>query len=158
SYRGKGPATTGKANHIANTRCSGLLSRGRRKRATTWSRGQSLAATDDQLLVGILEEVSGVYVGESSHYGVRVLFRQDGENWRSFPDECRTVDCLASITSQYHCSRARIVLFISVGYIYTLPSLEIGTKAHMDAHQTPRVRYGVDLPVFRRKNDLRADA
>ena len=49
---------------------------------------QSVAATDSQLLVGILEEVPGVYVGEASHYGVRVLFQQDGENWRSFPDEC----------------------------------------------------------------------
>jgi hypothetical protein len=62
---------------------------------------KSVAATDDQLMVGILEEVPSVYVGESSHYGVRVLFRQDGENWRSFPDECGTTDCLASITSQY---------------------------------------------------------
>lgn len=62
---------------------------------------QSVAATDDRLLVGILEEVPGVYVGESSHYGIRVLFRQDGEIWRSFPDECETVDCLASITSKY---------------------------------------------------------
>ena len=62
---------------------------------------QSVATTDSQLLVGILEEVPGVYVGEATHYGVRVLFQQDGENWRSFPDECRNADCLASITSQY---------------------------------------------------------
>jgi hypothetical protein len=62
---------------------------------------QSVAAADSQLLIGVLEEVPGVYVGESSHYGVRVIFREDGESWRSFPDECGTSDCLASITSQY---------------------------------------------------------
>jgi hypothetical protein len=62
---------------------------------------QGVAATDEQLLVGILEEVPGAYVGESSHYGVRVLFRQDGENWRPFPNECGNVNCVASITSQY---------------------------------------------------------
>jgi hypothetical protein len=62
---------------------------------------QIVAATDNQLLVGILEEVPGVYLGESSHYGVRVLFRQDGENWRSFPNECENAACVPSITSQY---------------------------------------------------------
>jgi hypothetical protein len=59
------------------------------------------AAADGRLLVGILEEVPGVYSGESSHYGVRVLFRQEGAIWRAFPNECGNVECLASITSQY---------------------------------------------------------
>jgi len=60
-----------------------------------------VGATDGPVLVGVLEEVPGVYVGESSHYGVRALFRQVGENWEPFPDECANTECLVSITSKY---------------------------------------------------------
>jgi hypothetical protein len=33
------------------------------------------------MLVGVLEEMPGAYVGEASHSGVQVLFRQDADGW-----------------------------------------------------------------------------
>src|ERR1700733_8390483 len=58
-------------------------------------------ATAEQVLVGVLEEIPGVYSGEASHYGVRVLFRHDANGWQSFPHQCLNSECLASITSKY---------------------------------------------------------
>jgi hypothetical protein len=53
------------------------------------------------VLVGVLEEVPGVYAGESSHNGVRALFRRVASSWQPFPNTCSSVDCVASITSKY---------------------------------------------------------
>ena len=54
-------------------------------------------AADEQVLVGVLEEMPGVYVGESSRYAVRVLFRQAGQDWQPFQNECENAAGLASI-------------------------------------------------------------
>ena len=54
-----------------------------------------------QKIVGVLEEVPGIHTGESSHYGVRVLFRQVDGKWQPFPSKCGTTDCLKSISSEY---------------------------------------------------------
>jgi len=61
----------------------------------------STAAETNQALVGVLEEVPGVYVGESSHFGVRALFINDAGGWHAFPHECANAECLALITARY---------------------------------------------------------
>jgi len=63
--------------------------------------GANAREAADGTLLGVLEEVPGVYVGESSHYGVRVLFQNVGDEWRVFPDVCENTTCLASITAKY---------------------------------------------------------
>jgi hypothetical protein len=55
----------------------------------------------DHTLVGILEEVPGVYAGEKSHFGVRVAFEQNLSGWRAFPFECGNPGCLVSVTEKY---------------------------------------------------------
>ena len=62
---------------------------------------KSARAADGQVLLGVLEEVPGVYVGEPARFAVRVLFQQVAENWQPFPDECENVHCVSSITSKY---------------------------------------------------------
>jgi hypothetical protein len=56
---------------------------------------------DKSALLGVLEEVPGVYAGESSWYGVRVIFQKQGEEWRAFPNECSDLECLKALTSKY---------------------------------------------------------
>lgn len=46
----------------------------------------------DHTLVGILEEVPGVYAGENSHFGVQVAFEQNLGGWHAFPFECGILD------------------------------------------------------------------
>jgi hypothetical protein len=50
---------------------------------------------------GGLKEVPAVYTGEASHYGIRVLFRRDSSGWQPLPNDCSSVECLASTTSKY---------------------------------------------------------
>jgi hypothetical protein len=57
--------------------------------------------SDGRMLVGLLEEVPGIYVGEKAHFGVRVAFERDHGGWRAFPFECSNPKCLASVTTQY---------------------------------------------------------
>lgn len=52
-------------------------------------------------LVGILEEVPGVYAGENSHFGVRVAFEQNFGGWHAFQFECGNPGCLVSVTEKY---------------------------------------------------------
>jgi len=54
-----------------------------------------------ETLVGVLEEVPGVYAGERSHFGVRVSFEKTPEGWHALPHDCGSQACLSSLTSQY---------------------------------------------------------
>jgi hypothetical protein len=64
--------------------------------------GMSLAHTASHgTLVGVLEEVPGVYAGEPSHFGVRVSFENTPEGWRALSHDCSNPACLASVTTHY---------------------------------------------------------
>jgi len=62
--------------------------------ATVFSAGQDL-------VLGVLEDVPGVYAGESDHPGVRVVFRKEGRDWQAFPSHCPDEQCLKRIPSEY---------------------------------------------------------
>lgn len=52
-------------------------------------------------IVGVLEDVPGAYAGQSDFRAVRVVFQKGGNEWKPFPNDCRTPDCLTTITSTY---------------------------------------------------------
>jgi hypothetical protein len=52
-------------------------------------------------ILGLLEDVPGVYAGEADSRGVRVVFQKSGDKWRAFPSKCPNQDCLKSISSSY---------------------------------------------------------
>src|SRR5262249_34896317 len=41
-----------------------------------------------EALIGVLEEVPGIYAGESSWRRVRVVFRKEGNEWQAFTTDC----------------------------------------------------------------------
>lgn len=59
------------------------------------------AAGAQQTVLGVLEEVPGVYTGEPNSYGVRVVFYRDGQVWKAYPDDCRNQACLKAVPLQY---------------------------------------------------------
>ena len=53
------------------------------------------------MVLGVLEDIPGKYQGESDSRRVRVLFQKTGDDWKAFPSECATQDCLKTIGSEY---------------------------------------------------------
>jgi hypothetical protein len=60
-----------------------------------------MAAPSQETILGVLEEVPGNYVGESSWYGVRVIFKKAAGAWWAFPDDCRDEGCLKAIAKEF---------------------------------------------------------
>jgi len=59
-------------------------------------------ASDDSLILGVLEDVPGVYVGEPHIRAVRVVFRKTASGWEVFPGtDCPNQDCLKTADSKY---------------------------------------------------------
>ena len=58
-------------------------------------------AAGQNLILGVLEDVPGVYVGESDVRRVRTTFQKNGQNWTAFPSECSDPHCLKTISSQF---------------------------------------------------------
>jgi hypothetical protein len=58
-------------------------------------------ATGQALVLGVLEDVPGVYAGEPNSRQVRVVFRKVGNEWEAFPSNCPDQSCLKTISSQY---------------------------------------------------------
>lgn len=52
-------------------------------------------------IVGVLEDVPGAYAGQSDFRAVRVVFQKVGDEWNPFPNDCRTLDCLTTVTANY---------------------------------------------------------
>jgi hypothetical protein len=63
------------------------------------------------VVLGVLEDVPGVYASESDHPGVRVVFRKEGHDWQAFPSHCPDPQCLKSISSEYPPEMTWIVAF-----------------------------------------------
>jgi len=53
------------------------------------------------LALGVLEDVPGVYAGEPNSRSVRVLFQKNGSDWEAFPSNCPDESCLKTIASKY---------------------------------------------------------
>ena len=58
-------------------------------------------ATGQAVVLGVLEDVPGVYAGEPNSRQVRVVFRKVGKEWEAFPSSCPDQSCLKTISSQY---------------------------------------------------------
>jgi hypothetical protein len=58
-----------------------------------------LSAQD--VILGILEENHGHYVGEPNYRTVRVVFEKKAYEWRAFPSDCIDQACLKSVTATY---------------------------------------------------------
>src|SRR3984893_6004181 len=54
-----------------------------------------------RVVLGVLEDVPGKYVGEPDSRRVRVVFEKSGDKWRPFRSNCPTQDCLKTIASEY---------------------------------------------------------
>jgi hypothetical protein len=61
----------------------------------------AVAAQDDAVLLGALEDIPGVYAGQSNSRKVRILFTSKDSKWTAYPSECSDPDCLRTITNQY---------------------------------------------------------
>src|SRR6267378_2661115 len=53
------------------------------------------------IVLGVLEDVSGVYAGEPNSHRVRVTFQKTGNDWQAFPSKCPDLACLKTLFSQY---------------------------------------------------------
>jgi len=53
------------------------------------------------ITLGILEDVPGIYADQPSSSMVRVVFRKNGDSWEAYPNDCRDQSCLRTITDKY---------------------------------------------------------
>ena len=53
------------------------------------------------IILGVLEDNQGHYVGDSNYRTVRVVFEKDGDEWRPFRSGCEDQMCLKAVTSSY---------------------------------------------------------
>jgi hypothetical protein len=58
-------------------------------------------AAGQNLILGVLEDVPGVYAGEPNVRRVRTVFQKNGQNWTAFPSECPDQDCLKTISLEF---------------------------------------------------------
>jgi len=60
-----------------------------------------LASQPNPLVLGVLEDHPGRYVGEPNFRVVRAVFYKHSNEWLSYPTSCKEKDCLKSLTSAY---------------------------------------------------------
>jgi len=58
-------------------------------------------AHGDDVLLGILEEVPGRYVGDLQTTRVRAVFTHKKDGWAAFKSDCDVPECLTSATTGY---------------------------------------------------------
>lgn len=58
-------------------------------------------AMGQNVVLGVLEDVTGVYFGEPDSRKVRVVFQKKGNDWEAFPNDCPNQACLKSVSAQY---------------------------------------------------------
>ena len=68
-------------------------------------------AAEQNVILGVLEDIPGVYAGEPNFYRVRVVFQKNGENWQAFPSKCSNQSCLMIVSGQYPSKVARTIAF-----------------------------------------------
>lgn len=60
----------------------------------------SALAQVQPVLIGVLEDNPGRFVGEPDYRAVRAAFYKEGEPWKAFPN-CSDLDCMQTITAKY---------------------------------------------------------
>ena len=60
-----------------------------------------LNAFGQRIVLGVLEDNPGHYVGEPNFRTVRAVFRKEGSDWRPFRSDCADQTCLKDVTSTY---------------------------------------------------------
>jgi hypothetical protein len=58
-------------------------------------------ASEPAIILGVLEDNPGHYVGQPSSRAVRVIFQKHGSEWQPFPASCPDQQCLKTIASKY---------------------------------------------------------
>lgn len=58
-------------------------------------------AGDDVIFLGMVQDVPGVYAGESHSTKVRVLFFHQGNHWQAFKSNCENSECLIIVTKDF---------------------------------------------------------
>ena len=99
------------------------------------------------VLVGILEDNPGHYVGEPHYRDVRVVFRKEGTAWVAFPNNCPDQNCLKAIAAKYPAQMNWTVSFDGkeVGHVVskTPPSFDfystIGQQAIVGSAAPPAI-------------------
>jgi hypothetical protein len=61
----------------------------------------SVNATNRDVLLGILEDVPGSYVGQPDVRAVRLVFQKHGDRWQAFPSDCSNQACLKALPSKF---------------------------------------------------------
>ena len=91
------------------------------------------SAQQGNLLLGVLEDVPGVYAGESNSFHVRVTFKKVGNVWQAFPSHCPEQACLKTLPSQYPHEVAWIIGFDGkiVGSVTAQTPQDFGFYAHV---------------------------
>ncbi len=56
---------------------------------------------EPEIILGVLEDQPGMYVGEANVWRVRVLFKKEGSEWKPFPNRCADVRCLEALPKEY---------------------------------------------------------
>ncbi len=104
-------------------------------------------ASGQTIVLGVLEDVPGVYAGEPNSPAVRVVFQKNGPGWQPFPSDCRNQDCLKTISSQYPREVAWTITFagLSLGRVRGRTPKEfkfyshIGLQEIVDAGSVPTI-------------------
>lgn len=58
-------------------------------------------ARGETVLLGVLEDVPGVYSGESNSMKVRALFKHNGAGWGAYKGDCPDQECLKKVVKEY---------------------------------------------------------
>jgi hypothetical protein len=58
-------------------------------------------AAGQSAILGVLEDVPGVYFGEPNFRSVRIVFQKDSGNWHAFHNNCPDQNCLKTIASEF---------------------------------------------------------
>lgn len=61
----------------------------------------SSAMCAEDVVLGVLEDVPGVYAGDSNNFKVRALFLRKTQSWIAYKSHCDDPSCLSAATAQY---------------------------------------------------------
>jgi len=60
-----------------------------------------VSSTGQNIVLGVLEDHAGVYVGDPYFRAVRIVFKKSGPDWQLFLDDCPDQNCLKKTASGY---------------------------------------------------------
>jgi hypothetical protein len=88
-------------------------------------------------ILGVLEDVPGVYAGDANSRQVRVVFQKNGTEWQAFPSDCPDQECLAKLTSAYPQEVTWVVAFNgkNLGRITSRTPKDFGLYSHVGLQQ-----------------------